>query len=183
MLRALEDPGIVGDMLTSAAAYDPIFWPLHGTVERLLAYKRTVVRLGLGPAQLSDFNEDWGFPEFKIANNDPYLNGVCDWSKVKGPTDLTLPTCSLGEGPISVSAVSYTASLTIIFILQERAVWGTARRMSFGCSSSPKRRTWSLPTEDFMSIFDLGMTTYPTFTTPTTSTTVASRDIHFWSSS
>ena len=30
VLRALEDPGVVGDMLTSAAAYDPIFWPLHG---------------------------------------------------------------------------------------------------------------------------------------------------------
>lgn len=84
-------------MLTSAAAYDPIFWPIHGTVERLLSYKRTVVRLGLGPAQLAAFNEDWGFPEFKISNNNPYLNGVCDWSKVKGPADLTLPTCNLGK--------------------------------------------------------------------------------------
>lgn len=80
-------------MLTSAAAFDPLFWPLHGTVERLLAYKRLMVRSG----QVSAFDEEWGFPDFKIANNDPYLNGICDWSQVKGPTDLTLPKCTLGE--------------------------------------------------------------------------------------
>lgn len=92
VLKALEDPGIVGDMLSSAAAYDPIFWPLHGAIERLLGFKRLSVRLG----KVKVFDEEWSFPTFKISDNDPYLNGVCDWSAVEGPTDLTLPKCQMG---------------------------------------------------------------------------------------
>lgn len=29
------------------------------------------------------------------ASGAAYLNGVCDWSKVAGSGDLTLPTCTL----------------------------------------------------------------------------------------
>ncbi len=35
-LRAVEDPGIVGEMFTSGASFDPTFWPLHGAAERLV---------------------------------------------------------------------------------------------------------------------------------------------------
>ena len=43
MLRAVEDPGIAGEMFSSAAAFDPTFWPLHGAAERLVDLKRIYV--------------------------------------------------------------------------------------------------------------------------------------------
>jgi len=92
MLRGVEDPGIVGDMLTSSAAYDPTFWPLHGSAERLMAYKRSL--LSQEVAVVSDFDDTWGYPAATL--RDVYLNGICDWSNVAGPDDLTLPTCTMG---------------------------------------------------------------------------------------
>jgi hypothetical protein len=44
VLRAVEDPGIAGEMFSSAAAFDPSFWPLHGAAERLVDQR--TVRLG-----------------------------------------------------------------------------------------------------------------------------------------
>jgi hypothetical protein len=88
LVRAVEDPGIVGEMFSSASSYDPLFWPLHGQLERLMGLKRLNVELGL-----VDFDETWGF---KTAEKS-YLNGICDWSKVQSSSDLTLPTCTLGD--------------------------------------------------------------------------------------
>jgi hypothetical protein len=91
VLRAIEDPGIAGEMFSSAAAYDPTFWPLHGQIERILGAKRIMISQG----SITDFDETWAYTEYNKASGAAYLNGVCDWSKVAGSGDLTLPTCTL----------------------------------------------------------------------------------------
>ena len=90
-LRAVEDPGIAGEMFSSAASFDPSFWPLHGAMERLLDLKRIYVATG----ELTNFDETWAFVTYNKASGAAYLDGVCDWSKVAGSGDLTLPTCTL----------------------------------------------------------------------------------------
>ena len=68
---------------------DPTFWPLHGSIERLIGYKRMNVALyGL------TFDETWAYPEYD-ASNGAYLDGVCDWSDVT--SDDEFPTCTSGE--------------------------------------------------------------------------------------
>lgn len=37
----------VGEMYTSAAPYDPLFWVVHPTSDRLLAWRRLLSRSGL----------------------------------------------------------------------------------------------------------------------------------------
>jgi len=91
VLRSVEDPGIAGEMFSSAAAFDPSFWPLHGQIERLLGAKRIMISQGT----ITNFDETWAFTEYNRASGAAYLNGVCDWSKVSGSGDLTLPTCTL----------------------------------------------------------------------------------------
>lgn len=86
-LEAVEDPGIAGDMFSSAASYDPTFWPLHGQIERILGLKR--IQLSQGIINSDNFDETWGFS----VTDDRYLQGYCDWSSVKGASDITLPTC------------------------------------------------------------------------------------------
>lgn len=90
ILRAIEDPGTAGEMFTSAASFDPTFWPLHGAAERLLNYKRVLIKKGV----ITDFDETWGYPDFDRTSGAAYVPGICDWSGVQGPEDLTLPTCS-----------------------------------------------------------------------------------------
>lgn len=92
-LRAVEDPGIVGEMFTSGASFDPTFWPLHGAAERLVSYKRLLVSSGV----ITDFNSTWGYPTYNRASGAAYLNGKCDWSGVASAEDLTLPDCSFGK--------------------------------------------------------------------------------------
>ena len=72
-LRAIEDPGVAGEMFTSAASYDPTFWPLHGAMERLLNLKRIYV------AQKEDlvFDEAYGWPEYNPSDPAAYLYGRC----------------------------------------------------------------------------------------------------------
>ena len=84
VLKALEDPGIVGEMLTSAAPYDPAFWPIHGQLERVLGLKRAKKSMGE-----INFDETWGFG----GASGKYLAGVCDWSRIESVQDLTLPEC------------------------------------------------------------------------------------------
>ena len=91
VLRAVEDSGIAGEMFSSAAAFDPIFWPLHGQIERLLGAKRILISQG----EITDFDETWAFTEYNKYGGGAYLNGVCDWSQVQGVDDLTLPTCTM----------------------------------------------------------------------------------------
>ena len=90
-LRAVEDPGIAGEMFSSAAAFDPTFWPLHGAMERLVDLKRIYIEQGY----FTTFDGTWGFVEYNKYSGAAYLDGVCDWSKVAGAGDLTLPTCTM----------------------------------------------------------------------------------------
>ena len=85
--------GSAGEMFTSAASFDPTFWPLHGAAERLIGYKRALLKKGV----LSTFDETWGYPEFDKSSGAAYVPGICDWSGVDGVEDLTLPTCTLGN--------------------------------------------------------------------------------------
>jgi len=91
VLRAVEDPGIAGEMFSSAAAFDPSFWPLHGAAERLVDLKRIYIAQG----DITTFDETWAYVTYNKASGAAYLNGVCDWSKVAGSGDLTLPSCTL----------------------------------------------------------------------------------------
>jgi len=89
LLRSVESPGIVGDMFSSASSYDPTFWPLHGASERLVNYRRIVAAKGE-----KDLDETWGYSEYNRFNGAAYINGRCDWSNIKDPSDLTLPSCN-----------------------------------------------------------------------------------------
>jgi hypothetical protein len=82
-LKVFEDPGYTGDLYTSAAPYDPTFWPLHGSIERLLGRKRIMASLGE-----VTFDETWGFEENDVQ---PYLKAYCDWENVNGLDDM--PVC------------------------------------------------------------------------------------------
>ena len=85
MLHALCNPGHVGEMYTSAAPYDPLFWVIHPTGERVLSWRRLLKANGL-----LAFDETWGYSH----NDDTSDFGrVCDWSNVTG---LELPVCDLG---------------------------------------------------------------------------------------
>ena len=82
MIAALCDPGRVGEMYTSAAPYDPIFWVVHTTAERLLHYRRLLHRSGT-----MAFIEQWGYEHYMDMNakiTPPSDFGkVCDWSEVE----------------------------------------------------------------------------------------------------
>jgi hypothetical protein len=91
VLRAVEDPGIAGEMFSSAAAFDPSFWPLHGALERLADLKRILVSQG----DITTFDEAWEYITYNKTSGAVYLNGVCDWSRIGGSGDLTMPTCTL----------------------------------------------------------------------------------------
>lgn len=83
VLAALCHLGHPGEMFTSAAPQDPIFWPLHGQSERFIQFVRSKARDGL--LQLS---EDWGYYHVNTVATDTRL--VCDWENVTG---MELPTC------------------------------------------------------------------------------------------
>jgi hypothetical protein len=44
LFESLCSAGHVGEMFSSAAPYDPAFWPIHPTTERLLHYRRDLAR-------------------------------------------------------------------------------------------------------------------------------------------
>jgi hypothetical protein len=87
MVAALCDPGRVGEMYTSAAPYDPLFWVVHTTAERLLHYRRLLHVSGeMG------FIEQWGYEHYMDMNariTPPSDSGkVCDWSSAKQDVDF-----------------------------------------------------------------------------------------------
>jgi len=97
LLDFLCHVGSPGEMFTSAAPYDPTFWPLHGIAERFLSYKRIAAKWGI-----TSINETWGYRHGAIMSD---THTVCDWSNVgtkqgdddmgenDGKLDLNLPTC------------------------------------------------------------------------------------------
>jgi hypothetical protein len=88
-LKGLEHPGIAGEMFASNAPYDPTFWPIHGSTDRLLSLKRILFSQGD-----VEFDETWGFEKYSKDKGALFLDGVCDWSAVTSVDDLTLPTCN-----------------------------------------------------------------------------------------
>jgi hypothetical protein len=92
ILRNIEDPGILGEMFSSAASFDPTFWPLHGAMERILSRKRIFIA-----KNEIQFDPTWGYTAYDKYDLASYLNGRCDWSNVTDAEyDLTLPTCTRG---------------------------------------------------------------------------------------
>ena len=76
--------GHAGEMFTSAAPQDPLFWPLHGLAERYLQLLRTWHRNGT-----FIMNETWGYVHSKGVLSDTEL--VCDWQGVSGEE---MPNCT-----------------------------------------------------------------------------------------
>ncbi|KAH8050500.1 hypothetical protein JL720_15356 [Aureococcus anophagefferens] len=81
MWHILCHVGHAGEMFTSAAPYDPTFWPLHGLAA---SYKR--VQAAAGETTL---NETWGYTHMGALASDTDV--VCDWTGVEG---MGLPTCT-----------------------------------------------------------------------------------------
>lgn len=70
VLRSVEDPGIAGEMFSSAAAFDPTFWPLHGAAERLVDLKRIFVAQG----DITNFDETWAYTTYNKVRMRKYLD-------------------------------------------------------------------------------------------------------------
>ncbi|KAH8066975.1 hypothetical protein JL721_7970 [Aureococcus anophagefferens] len=65
--------GYPGELFTSAAPQDPLFWPLHGLAERFLQYARVLDALGA-----IGLDEAWRYKHRKNVASDTGV--VCDWS-------------------------------------------------------------------------------------------------------
>ncbi|KAH8065189.1 hypothetical protein JL722_2097 [Aureococcus anophagefferens] len=97
VVRALCDPQNVGDMFTSAAPADPLFWPIHTTAERLVHYRRLLATTGS-----KTFVQDWRY-EHNMAGGTTFITPpsdtglVCDWSAVDA--DDAMPVCVRGTAP------------------------------------------------------------------------------------
>jgi hypothetical protein len=97
LLSDLCDPGNVGEMYTSAAPYDPLFWVIHTTTERLLQLRRLRSQLISGSSSSSSampFDETWGYEHI---DSDSDMGTICDWNDVSDYSDtLSMPTCVAG---------------------------------------------------------------------------------------
>ena len=97
VVKALCDPQNVGDMFTSAAPADPLFWPIHTTAERLVHYRRLLATTGS-----KTFVQDWRY-EHNMAGGTTFITPpsdtglVCDWSAVDA--DDAMPVCVRGTCP------------------------------------------------------------------------------------
>mmetsp|Transcript_17451 Transcript_17451/g.32044 ORF Transcript_17451/g.32044 Transcript_17451/m.32044 type:complete len:688 (+) Transcript_17451:35-2098(+) len=91
LLSKLCNPGKVGEMYSSAAPYDPLFWVLHTTSERLLQYRRLRSSASKKDDTALSFNQTWGYTHVSA---DSDTNVVCDWSDLDAATGL--PTCTSG---------------------------------------------------------------------------------------
>jgi len=83
LIANLANPGITGEMYTSAAPWDPTFWPLHPTADRLIMYRRY-----LHLTEQSYLNTTWGYYHDPDIPSDD--QSFCDWNGVE---DLELPNC------------------------------------------------------------------------------------------
>ena len=80
--------GHAGEMFTSAAPADPLFWPLHGLAERFVQLARL-----MGARGLLTLDETWGYSHEANILSDTHV--VCDWSQVPAHSML-LPHCEKG---------------------------------------------------------------------------------------
>merc|ERR1711988_2085688 len=81
--------GYPGEMFTSSAPQDPLFWPLHGNAERFVQLIRILQEYGQ-----VEFDETWGYEHSKNLASDTGI--VCDWSQVTG---MEMPTCKMETCP------------------------------------------------------------------------------------
>ena len=87
LLDKLCSIGLPGEMFTSSAPMDPVFWPLHGNAERFLQY----IRVLNGTGNLT-FDDTWGYHHQSQVASDTGV--VCDWDGVDDAFDsLEMPTC------------------------------------------------------------------------------------------
>ena len=85
----LCSPGHVGDMYTSASPFDPTFWLIHGSMDRLLQWRRIQAASGNLP-----FDEKWGYTHGAGEQRTPSETGlVCDWSAVDAGS-AERPSCT-----------------------------------------------------------------------------------------
>ena len=82
--------GFPGELFTSAAPQDPLFWPLHGLAERFLQYARVLDANGA-----LDLDEAWSYKHRKNVASDTGL--VCDWSADRPDGDR--PPCEAATCP------------------------------------------------------------------------------------
>ena len=90
LLNAMCDPAWVGELYTSNAPADPLFWPIHTTAERLLSWKRVLAHKGL-----VEFDQTWGYT---LPSDTPSDWGkVCHWDALTA--DNKLPVCETATCP------------------------------------------------------------------------------------
>jgi len=86
LLDFLGHVGHPGEMFTSAAPYDPTFWPLHGVAERFMG----MARIASYEFDIIDLNETWGYRHSDVMSD---THVVCDWD---GLTGTEMPDCVKG---------------------------------------------------------------------------------------
>lgn len=86
ILHQLCSIGYPGELFTSAAPQDPLFWAIHGNAERFLSLARVLKAQGE-----VDFDETWGYAHSKIASD---TGLICDWTDVEG---MEMPKCDFGQ--------------------------------------------------------------------------------------
>ena len=86
LLDQLCSVGYPGELFTSAAPQDPLFWAIHGNAERFLSLARVLKQQGY-----LNFDETWGYLHQKIASD---TGLVCDWTDTEG---MEMPKCKFGE--------------------------------------------------------------------------------------
>lgn len=89
VLRVFAHFGHAGEMFTSAAPYDPLFWPLHGMAERYVQAIRYYIERGL-----IDISTEWSYWHAHNLISDTQV--VCDWSQVPAGS-LAMPNCTFGQ--------------------------------------------------------------------------------------
>ncbi|CAM9359341.1 unnamed protein product [Phaeothamnion confervicola] len=103
MLAALCDPGYVGEMFTSAAPYDPSFWIIHPSAERLLGQRRLAAAATGGPC----FDETWGYNH----NGDTGDDGVvCDWAGAAAAAEASADAAAATAATASAAAAAVAAA-------------------------------------------------------------------------
>lgn len=90
----LSKIGFVGDMYSSASPYDPTFWLIHGTIDRLMHWRRLIAHSDYVDMPL---DATWGYAHDVNAASDSRL--VCDWSNVDPDIKSDMPVCTSGECP------------------------------------------------------------------------------------
>jgi len=89
VVKSLCHVGHAGEMFTSAAPYDPIFWPIHGLADRYLQLKRFMAH-----ENSTTLDMTWDYAHDGMSPSDTHH--VCDWSSVT-PGTMEMPTCTPGD--------------------------------------------------------------------------------------